>query len=230
MFCLLSNIILLPPSSVLKFLRVTPPPTPSTTLIFTCQMLARTTLREVLTASISMYRGKGHHSTQSSLAKVCWKQLLISRSFTHSLLLLPLAAQGPPTWRCWQQFRTRLQCVPPTTPTRWLGNAWPRLQRTLANVGPKSSNRVAATEVKYPWNPIQSATRLGIKHHHCPTLLQINPGIFICLETNWIISLVPVQSAITIDCCGAVLSRSVAVQGQRSWVQQCFIYTQAAIQ
>lgn len=86
------------PYSVLKSLGVILPPTPSTILIFTCPMWARTTLREVLSASISMCRGNSHHSSQSSLANISWKQLLISHSITysltHSLTLAPSCSSG----------------------------------------------------------------------------------------------------------------------------------------
>lgn len=59
-------------------------------------MWARTTLREVLNASISMCRGNGHHSSQSSLAKISLKQLLISHSFTLSLTRAPSCSSGSP--------------------------------------------------------------------------------------------------------------------------------------
>lgn len=180
-------------------------------------MWARTTLREVLNASISMCRGNGHHSSQSSLASVELLQAAVDLSLSH-----PLAAQGPPTWRCWRRCRTRSQCAPPTTPTRWPGSAWPRLQRTLVNVGPKSSNRVAATEVNSPFGPDPSNTWLGTPPDQ--------PLAFLFVRNQTRLSLIPVWAVITADRCGAVLSGCLAVQGQRSRVQRCFIYTQAAIQ
>lgn len=95
-FDLINPFFVLHPNSVLKFPRVILPPTPSTILIFTCLMWARTTLREVLNASISMCPGNIHHSSQSSLAKMSWKQLLnlLVYSFTRSLTLAPSLSSG----------------------------------------------------------------------------------------------------------------------------------------
>lgn len=130
--------------SVLKFPKRILPLMPSTILNSTCPMWARTTLREVLIASISMCQGNCHWSA-SVLTTHCEK--LVPLSFLCHTPSLSVA-QGPHAWHCWQQYRTRSQCAPLMIPTRWPGNAWPRLQRTHVNVGPKSSSLVASTEVR----------------------------------------------------------------------------------
>lgn len=127
---------------------------PSTILIFTCLTWARTTLREALNASASTCQGNGHWSADFSdtvepVAAGGWP------------LSLPFVAQGPRICDCWRRYRTKSQCAPPTTPTRWPGREWPKLWRTHVNVGPKSSNPVASTEVRASAMPRLVSMRLG---------------------------------------------------------------------